>query len=337
MKTMTTSMEPIKSYLRNFAERHQISRRETDVIEAILNEHSNIKDIAVQLELSPSTVNNHLNNIYDKTNTSSKAELVSKILAEVVSRYKECNLLRRTPRVLVLDDEPELSEGLAAILQKRGFRVHTSSNTQDAIEKVYELDLDFVVSDIRMPGRDGFDFMSSLKQSHKYNPKVIFITGHSTYNLAQAQDMGAVTIIQKPIDYEVLVKTLLENYIEDSFERESFLNLAKKYPSFSSDKILLEPNQIGFGGIFVPLAYKKGRGVPLDVGARIEVTFSLPTQVRDIPAICEISWVRDVNENGYAPGIGLKFINISEPDIEEVRKYVRERKIRAFIPIGRLT
>lgn len=330
-------MEPIKSYLKNFAERHQISRRETDVIEAILNEHSNIKDIANQLELSPSTVNNHLNNIYDKTNTSSKAELVSKILSEVVSRYKDCNLLRRTPRVLVLDDEPDLSEGLAAILQKRGFRVHTSSNAQEAIEKVYELDLDFVVSDIRMPGRDGFDFMASLKQSHKYNPKVIFITGHSTYNLAQAQDMGAVTIIQKPIDNELLIKCLLENYIEDNFERESYLNLAKKYPGFSAEKIPLEPTQVGFGGIFVPLAYKKGRGVPLDIGSRVEIIFSLPTQLREIPTVTEISWVREISEAGLIPGIGLKFVNISEPDIEEVRKYVRERKIRAFIPLGRAT
>ena len=335
MKLVTTQTEPIKSFLSSFADRHSISRRETDVIEAILNEHSNIKDIAQELQLSPSTVNNHLNNIYDKTKTSSKAELVSKILSEIVSKYKDCNLLRKTPKVLVLDDEVEIANGLSELIGRNGLKVYVANDCKDALEKVRDLDLDFIISDIKMADQDGFAFMKAVKQSHRYNPKIIFITGFSHYELPQAQDLGAITIIQKPIDHDLLLKTVLENYIEDSFERENFLEVFDKYPLYSNELISLTLSQIGFGGLFIPISHKRSRGLNLEPKTRAEIKFKMPEDTKERTALIEIAWTRDSNQPGLTPGVGVKFVNLSDADKEDIGKFVREHKIQSYIPIGK--
>ncbi len=334
MKLETSATEPIRSYLKNFIEKYQISKRESDVIVSIINEHSNIKDIAQQLELSPSTVNNHLNNIYEKTQTSSKAELVSKILSDVVMQFKNCNILRRTPRLLIIDDEQELCDNLSTVLELRGFKTYKSSDPKRAIEMVYELDLDFIVTDIRMPQHDGFDVMNIVRKSHRYSPQIIFITGFSNYSLAEALDLGAVTILTKPIDHEKLISVILENYIESHYERERFFDLKKKFLAFSNETIPVDDCQLGFGGIFVPASYKKNRQVPNVSGTRVELKLALPGK-KEINTICELVWSREKGDNDFVPGYAFKFINISENDYEEVRNLVREKKITSYIPLGR--
>lgn len=66
-------------------------------------------------------------------------------------------------RVLVVDDEPDTLEFLRVVLERSGAEVITASSVDDALSELERSRLDVIVSDIGMPGRDGYDFVRSLR------------------------------------------------------------------------------------------------------------------------------------------------------------------------------
>ncbi len=331
---MTNEAELIQGYLQIFADKYKISKREADVITAIVNIKSNIKDIAEGLGLSPSTVNNHLNNIYEKTGASSKAELVSRLLIETLKHYRSCNLLKKTPRVLIVDDEVDLCESTAKILTQKGVKAFVARNTDEALKMLPEINAHFVLSDINMPSKDGFCLMSKAREIYRYHPQFVFMTGFSQYTLPEAQNLGALSIVRKPIDYDMLYDLILENYIENFYERLNYLNIALATPEISVESLLINIKDIGFGGLFLDMPQRKNRVVTsLKPGSRVKLKFSLDNG-RSMEAVTEVQWSRETANNNLKPGFALKFLNLAEEDRDYIETYVRENKIFSYIPIG---
>lgn len=330
---MTDESKLIQGYLQIFVDRYKISKRETDVISAVLNIKSNIKDIAESMNLSPSTVNNHLNNIYEKTGASSKAELVSRVLIESLKHYRNCNLLKKTPRVLVVDDDADVCKCTAEILAKKGIKSFMAGSTDEALAMLPEINVHFIVSDIKMPEKCGFSFLKAARESHRYNPLFIFMSAYSEYTLPEAQNLGAVTIMRKPIDYDALYDLILENYIENFYERISFLSLSNSTPILSDEPIPLVAKDIGFGGFFMNMPTRKNREVALlKPGSRIRLKFLIDDKVID--AYTEVQWIRDSPTTSLKSGYALKYLNMSEDDRSTIENYIRKNKIYSYIPLG---
>ncbi|MCM2281978.1 MAG: helix-turn-helix transcriptional regulator [Bdellovibrionaceae bacterium] len=77
--------------LRRFGERWKLTPREHDVLNLIALGTTRIKDVAARLQLSPNTVNNHVNSIFAKTQTRSKSELLTRVLIDLTTeliRYR---------------------------------------------------------------------------------------------------------------------------------------------------------------------------------------------------------------------------------------------------------
>src|ERR1051326_8399945 len=68
-----------------------------------------------------------------------------------------------TARILVVDDQRANVEMMAGVLKARGYAVYTAYNGQQAIDQVGEIRPDLVVSDILMPGIDGYDLCRRLR------------------------------------------------------------------------------------------------------------------------------------------------------------------------------
>ena len=68
-----------------------------------------------------------------------------------------------TARILVVDDQRSNVEMMAGVLKARGYAVYTALDGQQALEQVRELTPDLVVSDILMPGVDGYDLCRRLR------------------------------------------------------------------------------------------------------------------------------------------------------------------------------
>jgi DNA-binding NtrC family response regulator len=112
--------------------------------------------------------------------------------------------------VLLVDDEEEFVKTLAARLEIRGLKVDVAYSGEAAIEKVKDRSFDAILLDLAMPGMDGIE---TLRRLRELNPdsQVVLLTGRATVKGAiQAMRLGALDLLEKPVDIEVLVEKIEE-------------------------------------------------------------------------------------------------------------------------------
>lgn len=108
-------------------------------------------------------------------------------------------------RILIIEDDPDVALGCEQALQLEGFTAEVAGSAEQGRKR---LGADFpgiVVSDIRLPGRDGLSLQRDL---HALDPElpVVLITGHGDVSMAvQAMKDGAYDFLQKPFAPEQLV------------------------------------------------------------------------------------------------------------------------------------
>jgi two-component system, OmpR family, response regulator CpxR len=111
-------------------------------------------------------------------------------------------------KVLLVDDEEQFVEVLAQRLETRDFHVNSVFNGDDAIEFVSSHDVDVVVLDVLMPGRDGLEALREIKRI-KPLVEVVMLTGHATVQTAiEGMKLGAYDFLMKPTDTSELVDKL---------------------------------------------------------------------------------------------------------------------------------
>ncbi len=110
-------------------------------------------------------------------------------------------------RLLVVDDEPNIVELLAASLRFSGFEVHTASNGTQALAQVARLAPDLVVLDVMMPGLDGFEVVRRMRQEGHHCP-VLFLTARDAVeDRVAGLTLGADDYVTKPFSLgEVLAR-----------------------------------------------------------------------------------------------------------------------------------
>ena len=114
----------------------------------------------------------------------------------------------RPDKVLLVDDEVEFLEVLGERLRRRGLEVRTATNGPDAIAVAREEPLDAVVLDLAMPGMDG---LQTLRVLLDVQPRlqVMILSGRATVQTAaEAVQLGAVDILEKPADIDVLMERI---------------------------------------------------------------------------------------------------------------------------------
>ncbi len=125
-------------------------------------------------------------------------------------------------RILLIDDETEFLSVLSERLQTRGLTVQVSETGEEAIEMVTKTSFDAVVLDLAMPGIDGIE---TLRRMREIRPRiqVILLTGHATVQASiEAMKLGAIDLLEKPADLQVLLSK-----IEEASSKRAFL-LEKK-------------------------------------------------------------------------------------------------------------
>ncbi|MEW6745982.1 MAG: response regulator [Planctomycetota bacterium] len=113
-----------------------------------------------------------------------------------------------TERVLLVDDEQDFLETLAARMRARDMEVATAAEARTALEKVVDGDFDAVILDLQMPEMDGIETLKALKAK---NPdlQVILLTGHATpASGVEAMKLGAVDFLEKPADLRLLLEKI---------------------------------------------------------------------------------------------------------------------------------
>jgi two-component system, OmpR family, response regulator CpxR len=108
-------------------------------------------------------------------------------------------------KVLLVDDEEQFVDVLAQRLQARGFQVSTAFSGDEAISWIEDHDMDVIVLDVLMPGRNGIETLQEIKRTRPIT-EVIMLTGHGTVETAiQGMKLGAYDYLMKPTDTAELV------------------------------------------------------------------------------------------------------------------------------------
>lgn len=116
--------------------------------------------------------------------------------------------------ILIIDDEKNIREGLAADFEMDGYNVRVASNGKEGLDSLAKGDIDLVITDLRMPG--GVSGEQVLKEVTSKMPgiPVIVLTGHGSIDAAvKAMQDGAYDFLTKPLNLgqlEVIVRRALQ-------------------------------------------------------------------------------------------------------------------------------
>jgi len=139
--------------------------------------------------------------------------------------------------LLVIDDEKNIREGLAADFEMDGYDVKIAANGDEGLEFLSKGDIDLVITDLRMPGTRGEDVLKKVTREMPGIP-VIVLTGHGSIDAAvSAMQNGAYDFLTKPLNLEhleLVVKRALKGR-ELSLQHQELLSEVK---SKSSDNMI---------------------------------------------------------------------------------------------------
>lgn len=112
---------------------------------------------------------------------------------------------------LVVDDSPDITEVLAAVLRHAGYTVSTAHSAPDALEMALARHFDVIVSDIGMPGMTGHELASMLRTLPEYRAvQMVAITGFDMYDdRGRSEEAGFNAHLKKPVDPSALTRAVL--------------------------------------------------------------------------------------------------------------------------------
>jgi len=113
-------------------------------------------------------------------------------------------------RILVVEDEQHLAEGLRFNLEAEGYRVDLVETGEAALEAVKNTSppFDLVVLDVMLPGIDGFSVVSEMRQSGQYVPTVILTARGHPEDVLKGFAAGADDYLTKPFELAILIARL---------------------------------------------------------------------------------------------------------------------------------
>ncbi len=107
--------------------------------------------------------------------------------------------------ILVLEDDPKQNQLVCAYLSDSGFEVKGCLNANDAYDEMYNRLYDLIISDIMMPGVDGFEFARTVRQLNKHIP-ILFMSARDDLPAKQKGfQLGIDDYMVKPIELDELL------------------------------------------------------------------------------------------------------------------------------------
>ena len=116
-------------------------------------------------------------------------------------------------KILVVDDEVELSEILAFQLEDEGYDVTLARSAADGLSAFHEFLPDIVLSDMQMPGGTGLDLLQMIKDSSvQHNYRFFIISGFLSMGDEELKEKGVQAVISKPTRFENILKVIQGPY-----------------------------------------------------------------------------------------------------------------------------
>jgi len=180
-------------------------------------------------------------------------------------------------KVLVVDDDPNVSLFLSRLLQKKfSCTVQTAYNGADALSKLKSFDAEIMFLDITMPVMDGVETIEALRADEKYKDiPIIVLTAISEKNtVAKVMSMGVIDYMLKPLMYEQSVERLQEllDIIRKKIKKQKEKEILSQTQDFydddpSKEKFLIATPDKAFNSFFAEKLSKKYKMLICENGA----------------------------------------------------------------------
>jgi CheY-like chemotaxis protein len=125
--------------------------------------------------------------------------------------------------VLVVDDNPGMTDSIALILRRKGYSVATAANGLRAIDLIEEQPFHVILMDVRMPGMDGFEAHRRIQCLRPESPVILMTAYLLDDRMQQALDDGVFEILSKPLDIRYMLSVIER-------ARQTVANLADEGP-----------------------------------------------------------------------------------------------------------
>jgi len=110
--------------------------------------------------------------------------------------------------ILVVDDDPELTDGLRIVLEKQGYRVITARDGQQGKQQVYNQRPDLMILDMMMPRMGGYPVLEHFKGKPDAPPIIMITANEGSRHKAYAEYLGVIDYIRKPFAMERLLESV---------------------------------------------------------------------------------------------------------------------------------
>ena len=164
-------------------------------------------------------------------------------------------------RVLVVDDEAGMRAALEAHFLRRGWSVDTAANANEALEKFRRMKHALVVTDIRMPGDDGFTVMREARLMAPHTAVILLTAFASVPEAVAAMKGGACDYLVKPVSFEQLEQAAERILAQARAQAEATEGLAGHAPAWL--RALDRARQAAASGADVMIEAESGTGKEL--------------------------------------------------------------------------
>jgi two-component system NtrC family response regulator len=160
--------------------------------------------------------------------------------------------------ILIIDDEPKMCKVLKFALEPEGYSVATAENAETGLETFSKSPFDLVITDLKMPGKDGLFVLGKVKKQSPQT-EVIMMTAYATaQNAVEAMKKGAYDYIIKPFEMDEL-KLKVQHIMEKRRLTEENIQLKEEL----KDRYSLE-NMVGQSGLMQEVYKMVERVAPTD-------------------------------------------------------------------------
>lgn len=262
-------------------------------------------------------------------------ELDSKDFASDQKLLQEQSMNWKNYRILIVDDEKDITEIVKFSLEREGFQVFIANNGHEALNILNKNQINLILSDVRMPELDGVNFLHEVKTNEEYSSiPFFFMTGSINVPYDNFFSNGVEAVFSKPISIKHIIHHIKLSLLprEQTWRRKSVRlhykdSLQLDFPNSKSNQGQLI--NLGRGGMFIrvngPIA-KKDDIIPFKLNIRdASEKFTVSGQ-----AI--VRWVRPFSEEKKPRGIGVEFYSIEKDGRLRLLSFLNKIVTSAYIP-----
>jgi len=141
-------------------------------------------------------------------------------------------------RILAVDDEKNILKTVSMTLKESGYDTDTALTAEEAIEKFNHDSFDLIISDLKLPGKSGIEFLEYVKSKNPEIP-VIMITAFGTIeNAVEAMKKGAFNYLTKPVNPDELVTVVGEAIEKYELRKENITLKSELREKYSFQNII---------------------------------------------------------------------------------------------------